>query len=86
MPSIRALTPASGSGHLLNPRQPYQSTLYQRAYQTTADNEEVESKPPSEEVIEVLYGRQKLDEDGRYYTDQANNEVFVSFMGIESLC
>lgn len=86
MPSSRALTPSSGGGHLLNPRQPYQSTLYQRAYQATADDEEVESKPSPEEVLEVLYGGQELDEDGRYYTDQADNEVFVGFLGIESLC
>ena len=85
MPSSRALTPSSGSGHLLHPRQPYQSTPYQHAYQATADDEEVENKPPSKEVLEVLYEGQELDKDGRYHTDQTDNKVFVGFLRIKSL-
>lgn len=50
------------------------------------DNEEVESKPLSKEVLEVLYRGQKLDEDGNYYTNQADNKVFVRFLEIELLC
>lgn len=86
LPSSHALTPAAGSDHLPNPRQLYQSTPYQRAYQAIADNKEVESKPLPEEVLEVLYRGQELDKDGRYYTDQADDKVFVEFLGIESLC
>lgn len=86
LPSSRTLTLAASDGHLPNLHQPHQSTPYQRAYQATADNEEVGSKPPPEEVLEVLYGGQELDKDGRYYTDQADDEVFVGFLGIESLC
>lgn len=56
LPSSRILTPSFGDGHLPNPRQPYQSTPYQHAYQVIADDKEVESKPPPEKVLEVLYG------------------------------
>lgn len=86
MLSSCALTPVSGGGHLPNPRQPYQSTPYQCAYQATADNEKVENKPLPEKILEVLYGGQELDEDGRYYIDQADDKVFVGFLGIESHC
>lgn len=50
------------------------------------DDEEVESKLPPEEILEILYIGQELNEDGRYYTNQANNKIFVGFLGIKSLC
>lgn len=51
-----------------------------------ADKEKDESKPLSEEVLEVLYTGQELDEYDRYYTNQADDEIFVGFLGIKFLC
>ena len=86
MPSNCAPAPASGGGHFFAPRQPYQSTPYQRAYQATVDNKGDESKPPPKEVLKVLYAGQKLDKYDRYYTDQVDNKIFVGFLEIKLLC
>lgn len=78
----------SGAGHSSAPRQPYQSYPPKRAYQTIAEDFDYKgtNNHPLEDLPDVGYAEEKPDDGDIFYTIEEPNELFVNFLGVESVC
>lgn len=52
----------------------------------TVNDKQAETKLSPEEILEVLFAGQELDEYDYYYANQTDDKVFVGFLRIKSLC